>query len=57
MVYKLHIRVITDYWRQRTTVGYATTNDPATNERHKEEFLSRKPGCYNEQTCYKDREE
>jgi hypothetical protein len=29
-------------------MGYATINDATTNECYNEQFLSVKPGCYNE---------
>jgi hypothetical protein len=32
---------------EKYTVGYATTNDPTTNECYNEQFLSIKSGCYN----------
>jgi len=32
----------------RSTIGYATTNDPTINECYNEQFLSIKSGSYNE---------
>jgi len=32
----------------KSAVGYATTNDPTTNECYNEQFLSIKSGCYKE---------
>jgi len=40
---------------QCSTVGYATANDPTTNECYNKQFLSIKSGCYNEHRCYNDR--
>jgi len=37
---------------QPTTVRYVTTNVATTDECYNEQFLSIKPGCYNEHRCY-----
>jgi hypothetical protein len=37
-------------------VGYATTNDPTTNECYSEQYLSIKSGCYNDHRLYSERE-
>ena len=36
------------------TLGYATTNDAATNECYNEQLLSIKSGCYDEHLCYNE---
>jgi hypothetical protein len=36
------------------TVGYATTNNPKTNDCYSDHFLSIKSGCYNEHRFYNE---
>jgi hypothetical protein len=43
------LRVCVCVWLYKiSVVGYATPNDPTTNECYNEEVLSIKSGCYNE---------